>query len=258
MSTQLGLLEKISLITGELAIFKERGVLAVVRIEKITLEPDMLSFRLKPQPGRHLGLESLKAFTASSCFEFLSHSHGRYSSSIVNWVLETDPLKVIHLRHLIQGKASVDTILSAMRKQQPAYDADTAKVVAGLLRLKSQIKNGKLLSANDPEFKGQSWGGAGVMVISDDEATRKQYAHFDGVMVVSEYAVLIGELFRKIRRVTATSPMYNYLSKLEFWPVLAAAANAGRQGNHGASLDDVCNRVIMRAIDYVTQERGKH
>ena len=90
----VSILEKISTITGELAVFKESSCLALVRIEKITIEPDMLSFTLKPQRGRRFGLETLKTFTVGSCFEYLDHSDGRYSSTIVSWLLETDPVKV--------------------------------------------------------------------------------------------------------------------------------------------------------------------
>lgn len=118
MSSHLNLLEKISSITGELAVYKESGVLAVVQIEKITIEPDMLSFRLKPQRGRRIGLESLKVFTVSSSFEYLDHSEGRYTCSIVSWSLETDPVKVIYLSNLISANASVDEVLSAMKKRQ--------------------------------------------------------------------------------------------------------------------------------------------
>lgn len=258
MSAQLNLLEKISSITGELAVYKESGVLTVVRIEKITIEPDMLSFMLKPQRGRRIGLESLKVFTVSSSFEYLDHSDGRYTCSIVSWMLETDSVKVSYLSNLINGNASADEVLSAMGKRQVFYDDDTTKVLSGLLRLKNQIKNRKVLLANEPEFKGQSWGGAGVMVISNDEYTKEQYSHFDGVTVVSEHALQIGELFRRVRRITATSPKYNYLSKLNFWSGLANAANSVKQ-EHGASrLEEVCDKVIMKAIEFLTQEPCAH
>lgn len=158
MSAHLNFLEKISSITGELAVYKENGILAVVRIEKITIEPDMISFKLKPLPGRRIGLESLKVFTASSSFEFLNHSDGRYTCSIVSWELETDPVKVIYLKNLINGIGTVDQVLSTMRKRQVLYDDETTKVLSGLMRLKRQINNRKILLASETEFKGQSWG----------------------------------------------------------------------------------------------------
>ncbi len=254
MSAHLNFLEKISSITGELAVYKENGILAVVRIEKITIEPDMISFKLKPLPGRRIGLESLKVFTASSSFEFLNHSDGRYTCSIVSWELETDPVKVIYLKNLINGIGTVDQVLSTMRKRQVLYDDETTKVLNGLMRLKRQINNRKILLASETEFKGQSWGGSGVMVISNDECTKKQYSQFDGETVVSEHAPQIGDLFRRVRRITATSPKYNYLSKTEFWNNLAHAANSVIKENGEARLDEVCEKVITKAIEFVTQE----
>lgn len=258
MSSQLSILEKISSITGELAVFKESGVLAVVRIEKITIESDMLSFTLKPQRGRRFGLETLKAFTVGSSFEYLDHSDGRYTSSIVSWLLETDPVKVTYLSNLIHGDASIDDIFSAFRKRQVFYDEDTAKVVNGLTRLKSHIKTRKILLTSDQGFKGQSWGGAGVMVISGDDETVKQYSHFEGAAVISEHAPQIGDLFRRVRRITAISSKYNYLSKLEFWADLAAAANSVKQDRNTAKLEEVCDQVIMKAIAFVTKAPCSH
>lgn len=258
MSAHLNLLEKISSITGELAVYKESGVLAVVQIQKITIEPDMLSFTLKPQRGRRIGLESLKVFTVSSSFEYLDHSEGRYTCSIVSWSLETDPVKVIYLSNLISANASVDEVLSAMKKRQVFYDEETAKVLSGLMRLKNQIRNRKVLLAREPEFKGQSWGGAGVMVISNDEYTKEQYSHFDGDIVVSEHAPQIGELFRRVRRIAATSSKYNYLSKLQFWGDLANAANSVKQEHGAARLEEICDKVIIKAIEYLTHDSCAH
>jgi hypothetical protein len=254
MSAYLNLLEKISLIIGELAVYKESGVLAVVRIEKITIERDMLSFTLKPQSGRRIGLESMKLFTISSSFEYLDYSDGRYTCSIVSWSLETYSIKVIYLSNLINSNASVCEVLSAIGKRQVFYDDETTKVLNGLMRLKNKIRNRKVNLASVPEFKGQSWGGAGVMVISNDEDTMKQYSHFDGETVVSEHAPQIGELFRRVSRIMGTSPKYSYLKKLQFWSDLANAANSSKQVYGAARLDDVSIKVIMKAIEFVTKE----
>jgi hypothetical protein len=254
MNVQLNILEKISLITGELAAYKEGGVLAIVRIEKITLEPDMLSFTLKPQSGQRIGLKSLKVFTVNSSFEYLKHSDGRYACSIVSWVLETDPIKVIYLSSLINRNASVDEVLSAMRRRQAFYDDETITILRGLVKFKNQIKNKKILFPSGPDFRGQSWGGAGVMVISNDEYTVKKYSQFDGITVFSEHASQIGELFRRIRRIIATSPKYSYLSKLNFWSDLADAANSVKQEHGAVRLEEVCDKVIRKAIEFLTRE----
>lgn len=257
VSVHLNFLKKISSITGELAVYKQSGILALVRIERITIEPDLLSFSLKPQRGRRIGLESLKRFTVSSTFEFLDHSGGRYYSPIVSWMLETDPVKVIYLSNLINGNASFDEILSSMRRRHVFYDDVTTSVVTRLIKLKNHIKNRKINLVCDSEFKGQSWGGAGVMVISNDEDTKNHYSVFHGVIVVSDNATQIGDLFRRVRGITSTLPKYNYLTKREMWRNLAQAANSVLQADSAATLGEVCDTVIMKAIEFVTQEPGR-
>ncbi len=251
MNVHLNFLEKISSITGELAVYKQSGVIAVVRIERITIEPDLLIFTLKPQRGQNIGLDSQKSFTVSSSFKYLDHSDARYSSSIVGWILETDCVKVIYISNLINRNTRVDEILSAMQRHHVFYDEVTAKVLTGLIRLKNQIKTRKITLACDPEFKGQSWGGSGVMVISNDAVTKLKYSHFDGITVISVNAIQIGDLFRRIRRITASSPRYDYLTKLEMWRNLAQAANSVVKANGAGNLEKVCDRVILKAIEFM-------
>ena len=258
MSTALYFLEKISTATGELALYKESGVLAVVEIEKITVEPDLVTFTLKPQRGSSFGLDNLKAFSVSSSFNYLSYDHGRYMCSIISWVLETDPVKVIYLKNLINLGASTEDILTALRKRHVFYDNETTKIVDRLMKLKNKIKKGKISLTSDPEFKGQSWGGAGVMVLSNDKETKKHFSHFQGDTIVSDYAPQIGDLFRRISRISATSPNYDYFSKVAFWGNLAAVANSLKQNNNSENLQEICNKVIMKAIDFVTQNPSEN
>jgi hypothetical protein len=63
MTEALYFLEKISAATGELAVYKKSGVLAVVQIEKITFEPNLVTFTLKPQRGSSFGLDNFKVFS---------------------------------------------------------------------------------------------------------------------------------------------------------------------------------------------------
>lgn len=254
MSAQLNLLEKIALVTGELAVLKENGVLALVRVEKITIDPDGLTFTLKPQKGPRIGLETLRAFSIGACLEHLNFAEGRYSCAMVGWTLETDPVKVIYLKNMISRMAKVDEVLKAFRQRHEFYDARTEKAIEGLVRLKGLIKTGKMAFPQDPLFKGQSWGGAGVMVISNDPETVKQYAHFDGETVITNHATLMGELFRKIRRTVSASPRYNHLSKSEFWANLAVAANSMMHDQKVARIEQVCERVVEKAIEFLTQE----
>lgn len=253
MSAALYFLEKISAVTGELAVYKESGVLAVVQIEKITFEPNLVTFTLKPQRGSSFGLDNFKAFSVSSSFNYLSYDHGRYACSIISWVLETDPVKVIYLRNLINGGASADDVLTALRKRHVFYDDETTKIVDKLMRLKNNIKKGKITLTTDPGFKGQSWGGAEVMVLSNDKETKKQFSHFKGETIVSEYAPQIGALFRRVARISATSSKYDYLSKYVFWGSLAEAVNSAKKNHNLENLQEICDKVIMKAIDFVTQ-----
>lgn len=177
MNTALNLLEKLSAKTGELAVYKEKGVLSVVKVENIKIEPDLLSFTLKPKHGRNFGLGNLKAFTICSSFEYLNYENGRYySSSIIGWELETEPAKVNYLKNIINEGSEIDEILSAFRSRGEFYDRETLLVINKLMKLKNNIKYRKIVLARDLEFKGQAWGGAGVMVISNDEETKRDTA----------------------------------------------------------------------------------
>lgn len=254
MNAILNLLEKISALTGEIAVYKESGVLAIVQIEKIIIEPDLLTFTLKPQRVRSFGLEGFKAFSVSSCFEYLHFENGCFTSSIISWTLETEPVKVTFLKKLIGEGASTDQILSAFRKRSGFYDEETSLIINKLLMLKRNIKSRKISLTRDTEFRGQAWGGAGVMVISNDEETKKKYEHFQGNMVISNYAPQIGDLFRRVGRISATSPTYDYISKRIFWESLAVAANSAGEANKTENLGRMCDRVIMVAIEFLTQE----
>jgi len=69
-------------------------------------------------------------------------------------------------------------------------------------------------------FQGQSWGGADVMIILNDENTFARYAHFQGQKLITKYAYEIGYLYKKLRPIIAEHPHFSSLSKLEFWGLL--------------------------------------
>jgi hypothetical protein len=69
-------------------------------------------------------------------------------------------------------------------------------------------------------FQGQSWGGADVMIISDDEATLAAYTHFQGPKLITKYAYEIGHLYQELRPIISEHPHFSSLSKMEFWGVL--------------------------------------
>ena len=69
-------------------------------------------------------------------------------------------------------------------------------------------------------FQGQSWGGAGVMIISADEKTLATYSHFHGPKLITKYAYELGHLYQGLRPIISEHPHFSSLSKLEFWGVL--------------------------------------
>lgn len=69
-------------------------------------------------------------------------------------------------------------------------------------------------------FQGQSWGGADVMIITTDEKTLAEYAHFQGQKLITKYAYEMGYLYQELRPIIAEHPHFSSLSKLEFWGLL--------------------------------------
>ena len=69
-------------------------------------------------------------------------------------------------------------------------------------------------------FQGQSWGGADVMIITADERTLAEYAHFQSQKLITKYAYEIGCLYQELRPIIAEHPHFSSLSKLEFWGLL--------------------------------------
>jgi len=254
MNTLLNSLEKIAAATGELAILKESGIIAVVRLEKITIDPDGVTFALKPQRGPRIGLESLRSFSISANFEFLDFAEGRYRCSVVGWTLETDPVKVTYLKRMIARMAKIEDVLAAFRQRKAFYDKGTEQAIVSLMKIKQLARIPGFSIQQDPPFKGQSWGGAGLMVISNDSETVNQYAHFSGDIVITSHAALIGELFRKIRRAVSTSEKYNHLSKLEFWAKLGTLINAEKSEDFNPRIDQLCEKIIMQAIDFLAYD----
>lgn len=254
MTTLLIELEKISSITGELAIYQKSGILAVVRIERIIVEPNLLSFRFVPENLGRFGLENQEAFSISSRFNDLDFSDGRYTSSIDNWVLETNPVRVLYVSELIVQKTRIEEILPVFKVDHKFCDEMAAKIVTELMQLKNQIQNRKISLISKPKFKGQSWGGADVIVLSKDDETKKSYSHFSGVTVISSYATEIGDLFRKILSIVGKSPNYHYLSKYMLWGEVGLAASSVDEDKSTAILEEICHKVIMTAIDFITLE----
>ena len=89
------------------------------------------------------------------------------------------------------------------------------------MTIKQKIENLSIVKIPSKKgFQGQSWGGADVMIISNDENTITKYAHFQGQKLITKYAYEIGYLYKQLRTIIAEHPHFSSLSKLEFWGLL--------------------------------------
>lgn len=89
------------------------------------------------------------------------------------------------------------------------------------MTIQQKIENLSLLKMPSKKgFQGQSWGGADVMIISNDENTFAKYAHFQGQKLITKYAYELGYLYQELRPIIAEHPHFSSLSKLEFWGLL--------------------------------------
>ncbi len=234
---------------GEMVLFKGRGILAVVVVEKIIIESSLLTVLLKPVPGQSISLQHNKKFAVSAAFSSLAQYRDQLSCALVGWVIETNALKVAHIRHLFKNGANNAEIVTAFRRRDKIFDAETEQLIFRLARLNSHLRTGKATLKQEVNFIGQSWGGAGVIVLSDDKDTIDQFSHFNGLIVVSSQAVQIGDLFRKIGRIAACSSNYDYITKREFWSRLASAVNSYKKSHRRQKFDELSGAVIWEAID---------
>lgn len=253
MKTQLNCLKEASLVVDEVAVYCDNSVLALVKVQKVVVESKSASFVLKPQRGKSFGLAGNKSFAIVGDYDSLSYSDGCYWSVANDWLLETNFVRVVFLARLLSKRSDFDEVFSAIKMRHVFYDEEMVQLLSRLFELKKQIKSKKVRLARNPHSKGQAWGGAGVMVISNDEETVEQYSHVRDVTVVSANAAQIGGLFRRVGRIIMGSSRYNYLSKHQFWVGLAQAAMSTEPKPLGLKLDDVCERVIMRAAEFLIE-----
>ena len=241
------------MLIGELAFFKEKGVLAIVRIEKITLENNILHFNLKPLRGRHLGLENLRSFSIGSIFEYLSYSKGCFTCSFISWQLETNPIKVIYLNQLINSGASATDILSAFRRQDNFYNVEIIKIISSLVRLKKSIISGKIFILNKVNFAGKAWEGGGVIVLSSDNKTVKKYLEYKGEIIISDYAPQIGFLFKEIYKIISKDILPKYSFGSEFWKRLNLTRKLKKQ-KRVFLFTEIADIILTDAIDSIAND----
>ena len=96
--------------------------------------------------------------------------------------------------------------------------------IAALSALKKKLLTQDQVLKSAPSYQGQSWGGAGAMVISDDVKTRDQFVHCLGhdAVLCTVHAYAIGNLYRKLLNITSA----NYVTKFEMWGL---ATEVGQQ-----------------------------
>lgn len=84
---------------------------------------------------------------------------------------------------------------------------------AELVALRNGLVNNRISLPIDRVFRGQSWGGAGVMVLSDDKQTLTDFQHCLGHdnVLFTRHAQGIGCLYKIIQKIV----MANYFDKTE-------------------------------------------
>ena len=127
--------------------------------------------------------------------------------------------------------------------------AKLKKCIDLLISFKYQLLNQEVVLKGDRNYTGQSWGGAGCLVISDDLKTRQEHVHCEELDAVlcTHHASAIGDLFYKLKEFTAA----NYLTKFEMWGM---ATQAGAEAVH---LDPMISQTDL-AVVIVNQVISTH
>ena len=205
---------------GRQAFFKDHGNMMPVLIINAWIDDDLVGFNLKMQHALVDPEASPVDFEISSIKEHLRFFNNRISSSVFGWILEMDPIKVKCLDLIVKSQASVDERLFATTRLAHITEPSFLEIIDALSSLAKSCACGP---SSDLNFKGQSWGGAGLMVLSDDEETQIEYKHYMGKKVITSHAKFIGQYFRKVRGIISKHPSYNYRSKHIFWSQLGEA-----------------------------------
>ena len=99
--------------------------------------------------------------------------------------------------------------------------AKLKKSIDQLIGFKNQLLNQEVVLKGDRHYTGQSWGGAGCLVISDDLKTRQEYVHCEEMdaILTTRHASAIGDLYSKFKKFTAA----NYVTKFEMFGLATEA-----------------------------------
>lgn len=118
--------------------------------------------------------------------------------------------------------------------------AKLKKSIDQLIFFKYELLNHEVVLKGDRNYTGQSWGGAGCLVISDDLKTRQEYVHCEEMDAIlsTRHSSAIGDLFYKLKEFTAA----NYLTKFEMWGM---ATQAGAEAVH---LDPTISKIDLAVV----------
>ena len=122
-----------------------------------------------------------------------------------------------------------------------------------LFRINEELQNDILVFKKMPEFKGQSWGGAGAMVISSDHETHSKYTHRIGrdEILFTTFAHEIGQLYKIVRN--NVHPHINFANKHDFWGRITSKGANIIIDNPSVSLKDLVRVIIFEAISFLEE-----
>lgn len=106
------------------------------------------------------------------------------------------------------------------------------------------------------KISGQSWGGAGAMIISNDEETLKQFQHVsahDVVILSSPDFNELGELYALLLDHISKSASYNHITKMTIWPEITKAL-IEIEGTDSATLEQKVVVAINKTIELISSD----
>lgn len=243
-------LKNISNIIGELAIYRERRNYVVVEVQKIIIESKALTFILKPKRISNVTTSSLQPFRIDATFEYLTLHDWRFSCSIVGWALETETGRVSSLKYLISIGASKEALSAAYKSRRTVFRGNAEKLVSKLEILRRSIRDSEIILRSDLDFRGRSWTGPGIIVISDDRATRDKYIGFVGEIFSTAFAPQVGDLLRRIHGIFKRYEVYHSFSNAELWSAISSTSNPQAKEQSTRSLKQ-CDKLLCNAINYI-------
>lgn len=104
------------------------------------------------------------------------------------------------------------------------------------------------------KISGQSWGGAGAMIISNDEETLKQFQHVsaqDVVILSSPDFNELGELYALLLNHISKSANYNHITKMTIWPEITKIEI---EGTDSATLEQKVVVAINKTIELLSSD----